>query len=107
MTNNELVVAAVIEHGLMTAEQVEAMAEGGLTPPFHTYNAWKDMGYQVRKGETALFKTPLWKYKARPTKKEQAALDSGELEPGSVRLGFYMAMSGIFSAEQVDKVEDK
>lgn len=28
----------------------------------HTYNGWKERGYQVKKGEKAVAKFPIWKY---------------------------------------------
>ena len=28
----------------------------------HTYQKWKELGYQVRRGEKAIAKFPIWKY---------------------------------------------
>jgi len=33
--------------------------------PIHTYNGWKDLGYQVKKGEHAKAQFPIWKYKGQ------------------------------------------
>lgn len=33
------------------------------TEAIHTYNAWKELGYQVQKGQKAVAQFVIWKYK--------------------------------------------
>lgn len=59
----------------------------GITEEVHTFQRWKSMGYMVKKGEKAAFKTTIWK--AVPKKDEE----------GEVRL--FMQTSAFFKASQV------
>lgn len=58
------------------------------TERIHTYQAWQDLGYQVRKGEKAITKLTIWKH-----------VDGGETEGGRM----FRKTSAFFSASQVDK----
>ena len=53
--NNEAIILQnmeiLIRDGVITANNV-----------IHTYQRWKSLGYQVKKGETAIAKFPIWKY---------------------------------------------
>ena len=62
--------------------------------PIHTYQAWKSIGYQVRKGEHAVAKFAIWKHTTRTNK------DTGEQESK-----MFLKMSAFFSAAQVDRVK--
>ena len=42
--------------------------------PIHTYNGWKELGYQVRKGQKAVASFPIWKYQS---KKNEAGEEIG------------------------------
>lgn len=41
----------------------------GITEEVHTFQRWKAMGFMVKKGEKAVFKTTIWK--AVPKKDEE------------------------------------
>ena len=41
----------------------------------HTYNGWKELGYQVRKGEHAKAQFPIWKWKGQ--KNEETGEECG------------------------------
>ena len=44
--------------------------------PIHTYNGWKELGYQVKKGEHAKAQFPNWKYKGQ--KDEETGEETGD-----------------------------
>ena len=65
----------------------------------HTYQAWKKLGFQVRKGETAIAKFPIWNY----SKKRPKEGEDGEVE--QVKGGFfYLKNSAFFCDRQVDPI---
>ena len=70
--------------------------------PIHTYNGWKSRGYQVKKGEKAIAKFPVWAFSA---KKKSAETEDDENVKGTGHM--YMKMSAFFSDEQVEKIEEK
>lgn len=82
----------------MTNEAIimAAMELNGITEESHTYNRWKAMGYQVRKGEKAAFKATIWKH----GKKKVETEDGEEKEAGRM----FMKTASFFTASQVDKV---
>lgn len=59
---------AVRNVDIILAESFELMKAGvlqeidGLPETIHTYEKWKELGYQVRKGEHAIAKFPVWTY---------------------------------------------
>ena len=65
----------------------------------HTYQTWRSLGYQVRKGEKAIAQFPIWKYSA---KKRQDEETGEEIEMNGK---CFMKMSSFFSIAQVDKME--
>lgn len=75
--------------------------------PIHTYQAWKKLGYQVKRGEKAVAKFPVWKYLTKKKKEEEVPDDAdGEDKKRSGKC--YMKMSAFFTDEQVEKIkEDK
>lgn len=60
----------------------------------HTYNGWKDRGYQVKKGERAKASFSVWKYAG---KKDE---ETGEEINGKC----FQKKSYWFTADQVEKV---
>ena len=62
--------------------------------PIHTYNGWKDLGYQVKKGEHAKAEFPIWKYKG---KKDE---ETGEEKEGTC----YQRKAFWFTFDQVEKI---
>ena len=65
--------------------------------PIHTYQHWKESGYQVRKGEKAVASFGIWKYtsKAKDTASEEEAQEKGFC---------FMKTAFWFTASQVDKI---
>ena len=62
--------------------------------PIHTYNGWKALGYQVKKGEHAKAQFPIWEYKAR--KDEETGVEAGGR--------CYQRKAFWFTANQVEKI---
>ena len=61
--------------------------------PIHTYNGWKELGYQVKKGEHAKAQFPIWKYKGQKNE------ETGEEEGGKC----YQRKAFWFTFDQVEK----
>lgn len=68
----------------------------------HTYNGWKARGYQVKKGQKAITKFPIWKY----TKGKKKDMDEEEAQAKGY---CFMKISAWFTEEQVEpiKVEEQ
>ena len=66
--------------------------------PIHTYRGWKERGFQVKKGEKAIAKFPIWQYSSKKVESE----DSEEQKANG---HMYMKMSAFFSDKQVEKIE--
>ena len=61
--------------------------------PIHTYNGWKELGYQVKKGEKAKAAFMIWKYQGK--KDEETGEESGRCWQ---RKAFW------FTFDQVEKI---
>lgn len=63
----------------------------------HTFNGWKERGYQVKKGEKSKIKFAIWKYTKKIVKDE----DGKEEDKTSM----FLKMSAFFTTEQVEKIK--
>lgn len=65
----------------------------------HTYNKWKELGFQVQKGETSFIKFRVWYF--RKGRQEQEI--EGDAAENSQRRGgkCYLKMTAFFTADQV------
>lgn len=74
------------------------------TEAIHTFSAWKELGYKVKKGEHAVAKFVIWKYST--PKQETLMMKDGEdvsyLDKGRM----FMRMSAFFSASQVEPLPE-
>ena len=78
------------------------IADGVITADneIHTYGHWKSLGFQVKKGEKAIAKFPIWKY----TKGKTKDMDEEEAQAK----GFcFMKNSAWFSDEQVEPIKEE
>ena len=93
-TNKEIIMAEVLTRGI--------------TEDVHTYSMWKSLGYQVKKGEKALFQTMLWKKKTKKSKKENTEnTENVENEEGKEKKNndyFFLAKSSMFGRSQVELI---
>ena len=105
MTNAEIILQnrvllmdqGVLKGTMMKYEDADGEKEVLMPEEIHTFNAWKERGYQVQKGEHAVAKFPVWKYKA--TKQEAG----DDVEPSKGKM--FMKMAFFFTADQVKPIE--
>jgi antirestriction protein ArdC len=71
--------------------------------PIHTYQAWKSMGYQVKKGEKAIAQFPVWKM-SNPSKKAQ---EEAEKEDKEVQGRMFLKTASFFKSSQVEEIKEK
>ena len=74
------------------ARQVEMPEE------IHTFQAWKSLGYSVKKGEKAIAKFPIWKYTSKKVETED-----GEEETSNM----FMKTAAVFKMSQVEIIKVK
>lgn len=67
----------------------------------HTYAQWKNLGYQVKKGEKSKHKITVWK---RSTKKiENEDGDKEDIDTGR----YFLKESAFFTQEQVERITNE
>ena len=71
-----------------------------LPEPIHTFQTWKSLGYNVKKGEKAIAKFPIWKHTSKTVTDEET---NEERE----RTAMYMKTAAFFKFSQVEKIEEK
>lgn len=86
MTNLEIIVGSMIVAGL-----------DPLTVEVDTYAGWKRKGFVVKRGETAVFKTKIWK----PCKRKA----DDEFDEEEKQL--YLVNAAFFTEDQVEKVGEQ
>lgn len=75
--------------------------------PIHTYQAWKSLGYQVKKGEKAVAKFPVWTFAVSMTKKEAELVDETDKDHIENTGKMYMKTAAFFTDEQVEPIKEK
>lgn len=110
MTNAEIIYNAQIElmeNGIIkgTGRMMKAIiidADGNETEQLveepeaiHTYQVWKELGYQVKKGEKAKASFTIWKH-VKPKKK-----DEKDEEPEAK---MFMTKASFFTIDQTEKI---
>ena len=114
MTNAMIILGESIrlmEQGVLegTGEMVTVKYDDGHTEevevpePIHTYQAWKTLGYQVRKGEKAIAKFTIWKYTEKKAKEDtpEIAVKEGD----TINSKMFMKMAAFFKMSQVEKIK--
>ena len=71
--------------------------------PIHTYRAWKEMGYQVRKGEKSVAQFVIWKHTG--SKAEELPMEDGSAVKVQDKGRMFMKQASFFKASQVDRIE--
>lgn len=107
MTNETIIMNAsfaLMEDGILKGSGVFGKTEDGTEVEFpeaiHTYNTWKRMGRQVKRGEKAIAKIRIWKCS---TKTVTAKTVDGNEHDEDVRRMF-MKDAFFFTAEQTEAV---
>ena len=91
MTNVEIIMgnmAMLIADGVITEEN-----------EIHTYAHWKSLGFQVKKGEHAIAKFPIWKY-TKGKKKDMSE------EEAQAKGYCFMKNSAWFTDKQVEPIKE-
>lgn len=94
MTNEEIIFNGTCAHLGINKEQGLALLQSGKFPVFHTYEVWKQLGYQVRKGEHSDLKLVIWK-QGKPKEDQDGKPVAGRM---------FMKTAHFFGSGQVDKV---
>lgn len=64
--------------------------------PIHTFSGWKERGYSIKKGEKAIAKFTIWKYKGKKVENEE-----GEEEE---KANMFLKTAAFFKLSQVEKM---
>ena len=97
MTNEEMILKETV------LLQLDGTLESGET--LHTYQKWKQLGYQVKKGEKSIITMKLWKHK-KPNKEEsQPLLGVGSDEETKQKnySDYYLTNAYMFTSKQVER----
>lgn len=79
--------------------------EGFLPEEIHTYAAWKELGYQVRKGEHAKASFPIWKpIKEKGTAKGRDLKTKEVIEYETESRRMIMVRAHFFTRDQVEPI---
>lgn len=78
---------------IVNSEGIEEEKEIEIPEEIHTYGHWKELGYQVQKGQKAVAKFGVWKY----TEKEK--------EDGKREKHMFLKNSAFFAPSQVEVIE--
>ena len=79
------------------------MATRGIEEEVHTFAKWKSLGYQVKRGEKALFQTMLWKMKKGKKQDDNNEEQQDDKEVKEYN-NFFMAKSSLFGRSQVELI---
>lgn len=104
MTNNMIIFTAqqeLLQAGIIkpTGRMIEVTDAEGNPETFpeaeeiHTFAAWKERGYIVKKGEKAITKLTIWKHTAKVDE-----------ETGEENSRMFMKTAAFFAASQVEKI---
>ena len=109
MTNAAIILlesVKLMENGILkptgqkvVVEMADGKKELNVPEVIHTYQKWKLLGYQVKKGSKAVAQFPIWEY----TKKKKKDESEEEAQENS---HCYMRKASWFTAEQVEKIQE-
>ena len=95
----------LMEAGVIKGSGIKGTTPDGkqieLPEQIHTYQAWKSLGYQVKKGAKAVAQFPIWKH----TSKQLDEVDE-EGNPKE-KSNMFMKVSAFFTKDQVEKLDAK
>lgn len=108
MTNERIIInesIKLMKDGILQGSGVFAEVEFAdgkkrieLPEDIHTFQAWKSLGYIVKKGEKAIAKFPIWKYTSKKVETED-----GEEETSNM----FMKTAAFFKMSQVEIIKVK
>ena len=119
MTNAQIILHEslyLMEQGILKGSgnyaEVET-AEGTMTielpEDIHTFNGWKEKGYQVKKGEKSFIKFPIWKYTTKMLKTDTGNVEQDKMnalvnEQGG-QSNMFMKVAAFFTVAQVEPIK--
>ena len=65
------------------------------TEPIHTYSVWKELGFQVQKGQKAVAQITIWKYKAGKHNEETDTDETSRM---------FLKRASFFTRKQVEAI---
>lgn len=112
MTNQEIILTEslkLMEEGVLKGSGIKGVIEDEngeeheieLPEEIHTFNAWKERGYNVKKGEKSKIKFAIWKYTVKKKEYTNKYGEQDETEEGKC----FMKMSAFFTSEQVERAK--
>ena len=114
MTNANIILKESIklmENGILagTGEFITIETDAGkkqieIPEEIHTFNGWKERGYQVKKGEKSAIKFPIWKYSEKHKPEEEKTGNALEDAPVS---NMFLKVSAFFKFSQVEPMKAK
>lgn len=121
MTNQEIIFQESIKlmkNGILkgTGEFVTIQDEQGkrdieLPEEIHTFQHWKQLGYQVKKGEKAKAQFSIWKHTVKMldenTDNEAVNKMNKNINIQGGKTSMFMKLSSFFTVDQVEKIELK
>lgn len=105
MTNLQIITGACIANGLYTEEHALELLEQFGELPVHTFKAWKERGYSVKKGQHATLKVEIWRHKDRRQDQEPEQEQDQEQERLERPGDFYKKVCHLFTFEQVEPIK--
>ena len=93
-SNSNIILSAALESGAASLDDFKKYAFEGIMPRIHTFEAWRESGYIVQKGQRAAFSALIWK---RIEKKRA---------DGDPEQKFILKNSYFFTADQVKAIEN-
>lgn len=78
MTNEQIIYNASIAAGIFTEAEATAIIQTGRRLPIHTYQEWKRLGYQVKRGEKAALTVGLWRFGKNKVENGEEVEEIGE-----------------------------
>ena len=116
MTNAMIILlesVKLMEQGILkpTGEKIVVQDSEGnkkeldVPEPIHTYQSWKSVGYQVKKGSKAVAQFAVWKY-ITGKMKEAEVNDEVDVEQNENKGYCRMKVASFFTQEQVEKIQE-
>lgn len=114
MTNEEIIMknrVFLMENGVIkgTGEKFTFTDENGtreidIPEEIHTFDAWKKLGYVVKKGEHSVARFPIWQLVSKKKDKGDKEEDKDEKSPTK---GYYHSkVAFFFTKEQVEPIKE-
>ena len=114
MTNAMIILlnsVKLMEEGIIKGSGIKGVTPDGkeieLPEAIHTYQAWKSLGFQVKKGSKAVAQFPVWKYIGGIKKLEEKEVrDDVDVDTNENKGYCRMKTASFFTKDQVEPIEE-